>query len=674
MRAVKLLAWVAGGLVALVAVLLAGVLLFVNPNDYKDRIAEAVKAQTGRELSLPGELKLSVFPWLALQVGEARLGNPPGFGAEPFLTLKSASLRVKLLPLLLQRKLEVDRVTMDGLQLALKRNEAGKGNWEIAEGDPSEPAAKSNSTPAELELAGVELTNSRISFGAMVADQLEVHLGRVAPGVAVPLRMAVQLKPKPDAPPVPLALQFKLTLDAKAQRYQLAELKLDATLPRPAGKAVAAGLTSPLIDIDLAKQTLAETSFESRLAGALIKGQLSGSQLLDGAALKGRFELAEVSPRALFAELGLPVPNTRDATRLTRMAATGQFSWVNDQARASGLLLKLDDTVLRGELAYRTEDSGLDFDLAVDRIDLDRYSPPPSAAPAAASAAKQAPIELPIDFLKPLKARGKFQVGEIRVARLALTELSAQLDARDGLTRLAPLSAKVYGGQYSGHISIDSRAAVPVLSLDERLAGIDMAALLKDFVNSNRLSGRGTVTAKLTATGRNSDALVRSVDGVLSADVTGGAIEGFDIWNAIYQAQSLLTQRKPAASSSQGRTAFDTLHVSATLADGVATTRDLKVASQRLQVTGEGTTNLVTQALDWRVNAAVLKTAEADAAGMADLKLANIPVKITGTMSDPTIRPDLSGLALGRVKEQIEAKKDVIKEKVKDRLKGFLSR
>ena len=53
MRAVKLLAWVAGGLAALVAVLLAGVLLFVNPNDYKDRIAEAVKAQTGGSL-LPG--------------------------------------------------------------------------------------------------------------------------------------------------------------------------------------------------------------------------------------------------------------------------------------------------------------------------------------------------------------------------------------------------------------------------------------------------------------------------------------------------------------------------------------------------------------------------------------------------------------------------------------------
>ncbi|MFO1226999.1 AsmA family protein [Roseateles sp.] len=671
----KLLAWAVGGVVALMAVLLAAVLLFVNPNDYKDRIAAAVKAQTGRELALPGELKLSVFPWLALQVGEARLGNPPGFGAEPFLTLKSASLRVKLLPLLLQRKLEVDRVTIDGLQLALKRNEAGKGNWEVAEADRSDAPANKDNAPPELELAGVDVTNSRISLGAMVADQLELHLGRVAPGTPVPLRMAVQLKPAADAPPVPLALQFKLTLDAKAQRYQLAELKLDATLPRPAGKPVAIGFASPLIDIDLAKQTLAEASFETHVAGAQLKGQLSGSQLLDAAALKGRFELAELSPRTLFATLGLPVPNTRDATRLTRLAAKGQFSWAQGLARADGLALQLDDTTLRGQLAYRIEDSGLDFDLAVDRIDLDRYSPPPSAAPAAASSAKHEPIELPIDFLKPLRARGKFQVGEIRVARLALTDLSAQLDARDGLTRLSPLSAKVYGGQYSGNISIDSRATVPVLSLDERLSGIDVAALLKDFANSNRLSGRGTVTAKLTAKGRNSDALVRSVDGTLTADVAGGAIEGFDLWNAIAQAQSLLTQRKLAAnSSSTGRSAFDTFRASAELVDGVATTRDLRVSSPRLQVSGEGTTNLVTQQLDWRVNAAVLKTAEADAAGMADLKLANIPVKITGTMSDPTIRPDLSGLALGRVKEQIEAKKDVIKEKVKDRLKGFLSR
>ena len=52
--------------------------------------------------------------------------------------------------------------------------------------------------------------------------------------------MAVQLKPKPDAPSRAAGPAVQADLDAKAQRYQLAELKLDAT-PRPAGKAVAAG-------------------------------------------------------------------------------------------------------------------------------------------------------------------------------------------------------------------------------------------------------------------------------------------------------------------------------------------------------------------------------------------------------------------------------------------------
>lgn len=106
----------------------------------------------------------------------------------------------------------------------------------------------------------------------------------------------------------------------------------------------------------------------------------------------------------------------------------------------------------------------------------------------------------------------------------------------------------------------------------------------------------------------------------------------------------------------------------------MATTRDLLVASQRLRVSGEGTTHLVNQSLDWRIKAAVLKAPEGDTAGMSELERASIPVTVTGPLADPKIRPDLAGLALGRVKEQIEQKKDVIREKVKDRLKGLLGR
>ena len=76
MRILKYLGLALAAVIALVAVLLLAVVLFVHPNDYKDRIARAVKESTGRELTLAGDIKLSVFPWIALELGPAQLGNP----------------------------------------------------------------------------------------------------------------------------------------------------------------------------------------------------------------------------------------------------------------------------------------------------------------------------------------------------------------------------------------------------------------------------------------------------------------------------------------------------------------------------------------------------------------------------------------------------------------------
>src|SRR5580658_8878258 len=121
MRTVKVLAGLAGGIILLIVVGLLAVWALVNPNDYKGRIAAAVKESTGRELHLSGDIKLSVFPWIALELGPATLGNPEGFGEEPFLSFAHASVRVKLLPLL-RKRLQVARVDIDGLDVRLRKN------------------------------------------------------------------------------------------------------------------------------------------------------------------------------------------------------------------------------------------------------------------------------------------------------------------------------------------------------------------------------------------------------------------------------------------------------------------------------------------------------------------------------------------------------------------------
>ena len=56
----------------------------------------AVQRATGRPLKIGGQLDLKLFPWLALQVSDVSLGNPSGYGSEPFLSVKRANVGVKL--------------------------------------------------------------------------------------------------------------------------------------------------------------------------------------------------------------------------------------------------------------------------------------------------------------------------------------------------------------------------------------------------------------------------------------------------------------------------------------------------------------------------------------------------------------------------------------------------
>src|ERR1700730_3972172 len=155
MRTAKTLSIALGAVIALIALALLAVRLFVDPNDYKPRIAASVKNATGRELKLEGAIKLSVFPWIALELGPASLGNPPGFSDEPFVSFTHASVRVKLLPLL-SKRLEVGRVELDGLDLKLLKDSQGKGNWEgFGRSEAPVPAAAQPKSGGEA-LQGIE--------------------------------------------------------------------------------------------------------------------------------------------------------------------------------------------------------------------------------------------------------------------------------------------------------------------------------------------------------------------------------------------------------------------------------------------------------------------------------------------------------------------------------------
>jgi len=658
MRALKVFGIVIGAAVALVATALVAVHFLFDPNDHKDRIAKAVKDATGRELALPGQLKLAIFPWIAIETGEASLGNPTGFGSEPFLTLKRAKLSVKLMPLL-KKQLEIGRIEVDGLDLRLVQDANGKGNWEDWGSDEPQPAS-TQSEPLGMDLAGIAITNSRIAFQDMAAGDVNVEIGRVAPGVAFPVKIAMNVTTAPGATPLPLGIEGVLGLDLDKQRYQFREFKLNGVVqPTGAPKPLAWRFATPAADLDLDAQTLAKTSFTAEVGDASVKGEITGEKLIDAPSLVGSFALAKVAPRKLMEQFGIAPPVTRDSSALDSFSAQGAYAWQGGVARLTDLTLALDESKLIGRFSYDTSNSAMDFALGLDQIDLDRYQPPPTGPTDSAE-----PIELPVDFLKPLRAKGTFNVGKITVGGAHLSKLSAGVNIGDAVARFAPLQADLYDGRYTGDIRIDMQPATPRLTMDEHMAGIDIAKLMADFADSKLLAGKGNLDMKMAASGRNGDALLKTLTGSISMNLQEGAVEGADIWYALAEAQSLLKNRKLSGVANTKRTAFETLKASADVVNGVATNKDLTIASSLLRITGAGIVNLISTELDYTVNAAVLRAPPGADADFTELERGSIPVKITGTAANPKIRPDLKGLAKEQVQKVIDEHKEEVKQKV----------
>jgi hypothetical protein len=87
-----------------------------------------------------------------------------------------------------------------------------------------------------------------------------------------------------------------------------------------------------------------------------------------------------------------------------------------------------------------------------------------------------------------------------------------------------------------------------------------------------------------------------------------------------------------------------------------------------LRVTGAGSSNLVTKAIDYHVVATILKAPpSAQGPELSQLTLADIPVDISGTMNDPKARPDLQGILKSKLKQKLQ-------DTLKDKLQGIFNR
>jgi len=638
----KKLLYVVLGVVVLVAVAVVAFVVLFDPNDYRDRISAEVKRTTGRDLVIEGDLGLSVFPWLAIDVGKTRLGNAAGFGDEPFASFERARLSVRLLPMLLHREVSVGTASLDSLHLNLEVAKNGRSNWQdLIEASEAAPQGQAQAPagaaqPARLEIAGIDVSDASLTYTDAQAgtsyriSKLHVKTGRIRDGEPLPIDAGLDFELQPAGLSGDLAVETEIALDSEAGTVAFHDLRVQT------------------LGLDIAAE---------------VEPFSYGGELTPVATIR----IAAFSLKDLMRRLGMDPIVTADPDALGKISF-GATARVSAAAIAlDDVQLVVDDTTLRGKLSLARDAAGtITVDLAGDSIDLTRYMAP-AAEPGQETAAQTVPVEIPAELIRSLNARGKLTLDEAHLAAMTFGNVELGLVAKDARLRMQPIHASLFGGTYDGDVRIDASAKEPVLSVNEAIRGVDIGQLAKAMFAKDNVSGSIDGTFALSGRGADLDAVQRSLSGNMSFELKDGAFEGTDVWYELRRARALLRKETPPEPKLPARTEFSNVKLAGPVADGVFTSDQLFAELPFMQLTGKAKVDLVAATVDSQLTARILEkpefAGEVSEAELKDFARAQIPLTVTGSIAAPTIRPDVQKWL------QTEAGKK-LREQLTDKLLG----
>jgi AsmA protein len=353
MKAFKWIAWIVGGLILALIVVVAIVAATFDPNEYKPQIVNLVKERTGRTLTMDGRIGLTFFPKIGAEVERVALSEPNG--TRPFARIEEARVALALLPLL-SKEVIVDRVTLSGLAVDLVRYKDGRTNFDDLTGQaakPEPPPAKPAETPAgpplAIDVGGIELKNAAIGWrderdGTDVRlSNVHLRTGRIASGVPGKLELAAKIdgaQPKASLQ-VDLETGYRLNFETRAVALSALELRAVGDAPGLAG--FDARIQGEMVDFDPAAQRV-------NLAGVELAAKSK-----DGLDAKFSIPRLQVAPgkaesKAITGEVKLVKPQTTIDAKLALSALEAKDAEIRFARFDVDLDAKQADLTVQGKL------------------------------------------------------------------------------------------------------------------------------------------------------------------------------------------------------------------------------------------------------------------------------------------------------------------------------------
>lgn len=666
-RITKILGLLIAGLVAVFVVGAVFFFLFFDANDFREEIAGAVNKQTGRELAIEGDVSLSLFPWFAIEVGRTTLGNAPGFGDKPFAEFDRAKLSIRLLPMLLRREIAIDTAELEALTLNLQVDRRGGNNWDdlSADEDPAQAEAQAGDGAA-IEISGVDVSNTTVTYedkqsgDTYVLSDMNMKLGRVTDdGRPVPAKGSFRFDLQPAAISGEIELDTVMSFDLDEGLVRVDGLTVAGVIEGIATSPTRLAFETDGIEVQTKEQRVTLQPVSLTILGIDMKADVEPFSYAGEVEPNAAIRVDAFSPKSLMSLLEIEVPETADPSALSKVIVDARVAVKSKLIELSDVTIKLDDTTFKGGLSVPRSGSGAyGFDLSADQIDLGRYMEPAEAAGQGDSSESSVPVEIPADLIRPLNARGNLRVATASLGGMLFENVVLGLNAANGRLRLNPITADLFGGSYSGDVRIDAAGATPVLSVDEKIQGVNLADLARAMFEQENITGTITGGFKLTGRGNDMASVQQSLGGNMAFELSDGAYEGTDIWYELRRARALIKGGEAPKPTLPPRTQFSSVSATGVVKDGVMRNDDLVAELPFMQLRGSGNVDLAAATVNYNLNARVLERPNAlqnvTEEELDDFTEAVIPLKITGSLSSPSVKPDIEKLLKKRVEKEIK--------------------
>ena len=720
----KILGLTVLGLLLIIVALGFALTHLFDPNDYKDEIRKLARDKAHVELTLNGDIGWSLFPWLGLELHDASVATLQD-PKTPFADLQMLGLSVRVLPLL-RREVQMSDVRVDGLNLTLKQDADGHGNWEdigkplpstadgaapqnqptTAEASEAEKAQR----PVKLDIDSLTVNNATVEFSDeksgrhISAESIQLSTGPVHEGADIPVTLTAFLGTNQPVVRTRTELKGQLRFDRVLKRYQFEDMRLsgEASGEPLQGKTVTFVAQGQLL-ADLAANVADWNNMKLSVNQLRALGELHARDLTGAPKFSGAMSIAQFNLRTFLEGLGQTLPAMAEGS-LGQVEMVTRLEGSQNSIALEDLALKVDGSSYNGRIAVDDfARQALRVQLKADKVDADRYLPPKSKDAAGNTAARQAEVKgtedsavagagdsplpdaptrgawsddrlLPIERLRALDLQADLSFGQLILDKLPIQNAQLKTQGQGGLITLQTLGGTIADGTFSTQGTLDVRQDVPQVALQTRISKVPVEQFIKTQNPTPPVRGLLTLNSNVTGKGNSQKALIESLNGTASFAINNGVLVNANLEQQLCRGIATLNRETLNGTPRGKDTPFRQLGGSLVLRNGVASNQDLKASIPRLTVNGEGDIDLRVLGMDYRVGVIVEgdKSDMPDPACQVNERFANveIPLRCRGPLElgAKACRIDRDGLAKVGTQLLRNSVEDKIDEKLGDKV------